>query len=81
MLYCIDFQTYISIIVCFSLPVLFAQDFDYLPANTRHQILSYGHFIISYNEEHEQADWVAYELTRGEVALDGIRCRDCFKKM
>ncbi|WP_421896409.1 DNA/RNA non-specific endonuclease [Marinoscillum sp.] len=56
-----------------------AQDFDYLPAPIEgHQVLEYEHFTISYNEEHEQADWVAYELTKEEVELDGNRCKDCF---
>lgn len=68
------------IIVCFSPSVLIAQSFDYLPANTGHQILTYEYFSLSYNEEHEQADWVAYELTKEEVELDGDRCRDCFEK-
>lgn len=56
-----------------------AQQFDYLPAAIdNHQILKYEHFALSYNEEHEQADWVAYELTDDEVDMDGDRC-NCFK--
>lgn len=70
----------VSVFFLLQFATLYAQEFDYLPANTGHQILSYEHFTISYNEEHEQADWVAYELTKEEVALDGIRCRDCFEK-
>ena len=72
--------------VCFLLSVLIsgsvcAQDFDFLPAEIEgHQILRYEHFVISYNEEHEQPDWVAYELTDDEVDMDGIRCKDCFKR-
>ncbi len=53
--------------------------FNYLPASVEdHQIISYSQFTLSYNEQHEQADWVAYELTREEVAIKQQRC-DCFK--
>lgn len=56
-----------------------SQDFNYLPAKVSdHQIITYTQFTLSYNEEHEQADWVAYELTREEVAMKEDRC-DCFK--
>ncbi len=33
----------------------------------RDEIIRYSAFTISYNEEHEQANWVAYELTREET--------------
>ena len=57
----------------------FSQDFNYLPAKVSdHQILTYTQFTLSYNEEHEQADWVAYELTEEEVVMREDRC-DCFK--
>lgn len=55
------------------------KEFNYLPANIEnHQVISYTQFTLSYNEEHEQADWVAYELTKEEVAMKQDRC-DCFK--
>jgi endonuclease G len=61
-----------------ALNVSFAQ-FNYLPAPAgSHQIISYTQFTLSYNEEHEQADWVAYELTDDEAAMQHSRC-DCFK--
>jgi endonuclease G, mitochondrial len=74
-------------ILCYSalLCVLFsynvvAQTFNYLPAEINgHQTLTYTQFTISYNEEHEQADWVAYELTDDEATKHGDRC-NCFKK-
>lgn len=54
-------------------------EFNYLPAIIDdHQIISYSQFTLSYNEEHEQADWVAYELTSEEVAMKQDRC-NCFK--
>ncbi len=65
------------IILCYStlLCVLFsynvvAQTFNYLPAEVNgHQTLTYIQFTLSYNEEHEQADWVAYELTKDEASM------------
>lgn len=57
----------------------FAQDFDYIPAKVGYnQILEYEHFILSFNGQHKQADWVAYELTKEEVDMDGDRCKGCF---
>jgi endonuclease G len=43
-----------------------------LPRSTGNQIVSHTGYTLSYNEEHEQADWVAYKLTASEVraALD-----------
>jgi len=55
------------------------KEFNYLPAKVEdHQIISYTQFTLSYNEQHEQADWVAYELTGEEVAMKQERC-NCFK--
>lgn len=57
---------------------IYAQ-FDYLPAPVgSNQIIAYTQFTLSYNEQHEQADWVAYELTEAEADMDLDRC-DCFK--
>lgn len=54
--------------------------FDYLPDSVSgHQILTYTQFTLSYNEEHEQPDWVAYELNSDEVDMDLDRC-DCFHR-
>jgi len=52
--------------------------FNYLPAEIPgHQVVAHTQFTLSYNETHEQADWVAYELTKEEVEMDVPRC-DCF---
>ncbi len=57
-----------------------AQTFNYLPAEVNgHQKLTYTQFTLSYNEEHEQPDWVAYELTKDEAAMSRDRC-NCFAK-
>lgn len=54
--------------------------FNYLPDTVdNHQIVEYTQFTLSYNEEHDQAEWVAYELTKDEADMVLERC-DCFKK-
>ena len=68
----------ILILIAITVRISFAQ-FNYLPASINsHQVISYTQFTLSYNEEHEQADWVAYELTDDEAAMQRDRC-DCFK--
>lgn len=41
--------------------------FDYLPFSANQQIIRHAHFTLAYSEKDEQAEWVAYELTREEV--------------
>lgn len=53
--------------------------FQYLPAQVdSHQEVDYSHFTLSYNEQNEQADWVAYMLTKEQAQMSRDRC-DCFK--
>jgi endonuclease G len=42
-------------------------EFDYFPKTLNGKLVKHKHFSLSYVEEHEQAEWVAYELTREEV--------------
>lgn len=57
----------------------FSQELNFLPAKVdSNQILTYSQFSLSYNEQHEQADWVAYTLTEEEVVMKQDRC-NCFK--
>jgi endonuclease G, mitochondrial len=39
-------------------------DPEYLPASTTGEVVRHHYFTLSYHEDHEQAEWVAYELTR-----------------
>ncbi|ANQ52899.1 DNA/RNA non-specific endonuclease (plasmid) [Flammeovirga sp. MY04] len=56
---------------------IFAQ--DYLPSKVDdHQIEEYTQYTLSYNEQHEQPDWVFYELTKSEVLNKRDRCKRCF---
>jgi len=42
-------------------------DFDYLPTSTTNQVVKHKYYSLSYSEEHEQAEWVAYELTANQI--------------
>ena len=51
--------------------ITYGQSFDYLPAPVPgHQVIAYPQFSLSYNEVHEQPDWVAYMLTRQEAQIE-----------
>lgn len=71
-------QKYLSILLSFLALTTYAQ--IELPAHSpSDQIIKHEGFALKYNEEHEQADWVAYQLTREEV--DGRYKRtDNFRK-
>ena len=47
--------------------------FHYLPASRNPEIVAHTHFTLSYAEAHEQAEWVAYELTPQEVGVNIAR--------
>ena len=42
-------------------------NFDFLPTSTTNQIVNHSYYTLSYNEEFEQAEWVAYELKKSHV--------------
>ena len=37
---------------------------NYLPTSTTGQVIKHAYYTLSYSEKHEQAEWVAYEVTR-----------------
>jgi endonuclease G len=39
-----------------------SQKFNYLPSSTTNQIIHHNYYTLSYNEKHEQAEWIAYVL-------------------
>ena len=55
---------YLCLLVCVT---SIAQAQIEIPSGPEGQIVSYVGYTLSYNEEHEQANWVAYELTAQEV--------------
>jgi len=42
--------------------------FNYLPTSTTKQIVQHQYYTLSYSEQHEQAEWVAYVLDKKDIA-------------
>ncbi len=45
---------------------------DMKPASTTGQIVDHVYFSLSYSEEHEQAEWVAYELKKSHLSKNNF---------
>lgn len=43
--------------------------FRFLPTSTTNQIIEHDNFVLSYDENKEQAEWVAYELKRDHAQM------------
>lgn len=50
-----------------------------IPKGVKGQIIHYEGFTVSYNEKHEQANWVAYHLTKEEVEREIVDRRNNFR--
>ncbi len=46
---------------------------DMLPTSTTGQIINHEFYSLSYSEEHEQAEWVAYELTKESLIIPNVK--------
>lgn len=51
---------------------------DFLPRGTRGQIINHRYYTLSYSEEHEQAEWVAYVLYKKRLNSDWVERYDDF---
>ena len=51
-----------KILLFFTLPILVYSQTNYQPLSTG-QLIDHSYFSLSYNETHEQAEWVYYHLT------------------
>ena len=47
--------------------------FDFLPVSTTNQIVKHQYYSLSYNEEYEQSEWVAYELKSSYVKNNNFK--------
>jgi len=52
---------------------------NYLPTSTTNQIIKHQYYTMSYSEEHEQPEWVAYELKREQFQRKGVGRSDNFR--
>ncbi|WP_431163644.1 DNA/RNA non-specific endonuclease [Flagellimonas beolgyonensis] len=45
----------------------------YLPGSTTGEVVMHNHFMLSYSEPHEQAEWVAYTLKKSHLTYEDRR--------
>lgn len=48
------------------------EDRFFLPKGSSGQIIHHDYYSLSYNEQNEQSDWVAYELTKASIILPNV---------
>ncbi len=68
-----------SLFFLFTLFSVYSQGFFLPEIRDDDHIVFHKHYRLSYNEDHEQADWVAYKLTEEKV-LGTARRRDNFRE-
>ncbi len=68
-----------KLILFFITTSLFAQDFGTPLVTNKDAYIEKSFYELQYNEKFEQADWVAYELTKAEV-MGQTKRRDSFKE-
>ena len=56
-----------------------SNSFNYLPSSKSKQIVEHAYYSLSYNEENEQAEWVAYELNLKHIEYNDFK-RPYFKE-
>ena len=44
----------------------------FFPTSTTGEIIEHDHYALSYSEEHDQAEWVAYELTKESLIIPNV---------
>lgn len=54
------------------------EDRFYIPISTTGSVVHHKYYSLSYNENYEQADWVAYVLTKSDLAKENVKRRDWF---
>ena len=50
-----------------------SNEFDYLPNSKTNQIVEHAYYTLSYDEKHEQAEWVAYELDLKHIKYNDFK--------
>ena len=45
----------------------------YLPTSTTGYIVHHDYYSLSYNEDHEQSEWVAYELKKNHLSKNRFK--------
>ncbi|MEM1324482.1 MAG: DNA/RNA non-specific endonuclease [Bacteroidota bacterium] len=56
-----------------------AETLFFLPSSESKAIIRHKHYALAYNEQHEVAEWVAYELTRDQLNQNRVRREDNYR--
>ena len=51
-----------------------------LPAHNQAELVIHKHYLLGYNEKHEQPDWVTYRLTKESLRIPNVPRADRFKE-
>ena len=51
----------------------------YLPNTKNGKVIHHEHYALSYDENHEQAEWVAYELTKNDLRKPNVKRTNNFR--
>lgn len=49
------------------------RNFEFLPSSSTNQVVKHQYYTLSYNEVHEQAEWVAYELKKDYIKNNNFK--------
>ena len=60
-------------------PIQNEEETYFLPTTNNGRVVLHDHYALSYDEEHEQAEWVAYELTRTQLNAQSIKRTNDFR--
>ena len=53
---------------------------NFYPESTTGQVIKHKHYVLSYSEEHEQAEWVAYKLTESNLRKPRVKRAKKFRQ-
>lgn len=53
---------------------------DFYPKSNANQVVNHGYFALAYSEYHEQAEWVAYEMTVEQLNQKNVDRTDNFRE-
>ena len=56
-----------------------AQEYDFYPTSTTGEIVRHKYYTLSYDEKHEQAEWVAYALKRETLNKNWVNRSNNFR--
>lgn len=64
---------YFGVIITLLLSVnIYSQNIDYLPYSTKGQVTERTPYTLAYDEQYQQAEWMAYKLTPSKINYKGV---------